>query len=228
MWFSALSCRRFVVSPAACHRLGPRGVRPPFPFHFELRLFLFLFTFSRLLGTSPAGCVLACPGCPFLRCFGGRVVMVGWVSPGRAGWSSGVLLWGPVGVAFGVAWLVGLPAFCRVGARLCGWVTISCPPLFFSLSAGACSWFGGGPCPPVFFFFCGGGLPVPPSASLGWCTHWSAFGVAYQLLLVLHLAGPCPGPTGYVRASPGGLPCRVRFWLCRLGGCASRFREVLG
>ena len=75
--------------------------------------------------------------------------------------------------------------------------------------------------PPPFF---SGGvvclfLPLP---SLGWCTQWSAFGVANRVAV-----GAC-GRMGYVHAWPGGLSCRIRFWLCRLGGCARRFREALG
>ena len=36
------------------------------------------------------------------------------------------------------------------------------------------------------------------------------------------------GRVSYVNAWPGGPACRLRFWLCRLGGCAGRFRESLG
>ena len=87
------------------------------------------------------------------------------------------------------------------------------------------------PSPPLFSFL-GGGLPVPPSAFPG---------LAHALARIqcglpgccwrLRSAWPCPGPTGrvgYVHVWLGGLSCRVRSWLCRLGGCARRLRVALG
>ena len=107
----------------------------------------------------------------------------GSVSPGRAGWSSGVLSGGPLGVAFGVAWLGELPAYCGVGVRLRGCVTVCRPTYtFFFLFRGARvrGWVGGLPLPCfIFLFFTLGRVCLfLPLRSLGWCTHWSTFGVA--------------------------------------------------
>ena len=76
-------------------------------------------------------------------------------SPGWAGWSSGVLSGGPVGVLFGVACLLGMPASCGVVRDL----AVVCPPsfsLFPCWPAGARSWFGGGS--PLLSSFSGGGF----------------------------------------------------------------------
>ena len=133
------------------------------PHSFGLRLCL--------PATALVGCLSACPGCLFLR----WAAALGWVSPVLAGRSSGILSGGPVGAAFGTVWLEGLPASRGVGARLRGCVSVSCPPppLFFFSVLFVCF-------PP--FFFLGGGvclfLPLP---SLGWCTHWSAFGVVKRV-----------------------------------------------
>ena len=88
------------------------------------------------------------------------------------------------------------------------------------------------PPPTLFFFFLGGGLPVPPSAFPG---------LAHALARIqcglpgccwrLRSAWPCPGPmgrVGYVHVGLGAPSCRVRSWLCRLGGCARRVRVALG
>ena len=138
----------------------------PSPFVWVASMFFF-FSF-RWPAISPVGCVLACPWCPLL----GRAAVLGWLSPGLAGWSPGVLLGGPVGVAFVVAWLGGLPASCGVGTRPLGCDTVSCPPSLFS--DGRAFVVGQGLPPSVRFvcpFFSWGGgirlfLPLP---SLGWC-----------------------------------------------------------
>ena len=89
------------------------------------------------------------------------------------------------------------------------------------------------PCPlPPLFFFWGGGLPVPPSAFRG---------LAHALARIqcgspgccwrLRSAWPGSGPVGrvaYVHVRLGASSCRVRSWLCRLGGCARRLRVALG
>ena len=121
-----------------------------------------------------------------------------------------------MGVAFGVAWLEGLPASCGVGARLRGCATVSRPPPRFFAGGHAFVVRRGFPAFRVFWFFCGGGnclfLPLP---SPGWCTHWSAFVGANRVTVGAWIGcGPCPGPMGrlgYVHAGPGGLSCRVRF-----------------
>ena len=201
---------------------------PPSPFFWVASISFFF----RWPATSPVGCVPACTGCPFLW----WAAALGWVSPGLAGWSSGVLLGGPVGVAFGVALLGGLPASCGVGARPLGCVSVPCPLFYFFFGGRAFVVGRGFPafCPVYLFLFFGGGggfacsfLCLPCAAApTGRLSLWLT-----GLLLVLRLAGPCPGPmgrVGYVHAWPGGLSCRVRFWPCRLGGCARQFREALG
>ena len=152
-------------------------------------------------------------------CFFFRVV-------GGGGWFSGLSRLGfVVSDAACPAWVPSPVPF--------GWGV--CPPLVVWLGGFRAVCLSHAPRPfffvPLTFFFWGGGLPVPPSAFPGlvhalvgircgepgccWC--WP-------------LAGPCPGPMGRVRcvhAWPGGLSCRVRFWLCRLGGCVRRFRGAL-
>ena len=107
-------------------------------------------------------------------------------------------------------------------------MTVPCPPL---LLVGAFVVGLGFPPFRFFCFFYGGGLPVPPSA-FPWLVHWSAFEVANRVAVAAAVGcGPCPGPmgqVGYVKNWPGGMSCRVRFWLCWLGGCASWSRETLG
>ena len=81
--------------------------------------------------------------------------------------------------------------------------------------------------PPPCFCLGVGGLPVPPSAFPG---------LAHALVGIqcgvpgccwwLRFARPCQGPmrrVGYVHIGLGAPSCRVRFWLCRLGGCAGGF-----
>ena len=193
--------------------LGLLVSAPPSSFVWAAPMFFFLPV------TSPVRCVPACPACPFLR----WAAALGWVSPCLAGRSSGVLSGGPLWVSPSL--LLGW-GFARlfwtgcVASRLC--VCLLPPPPFFSSVLFVC----------FLFFFFGGGVPVPPSA----------FAELVHALVAIRcgspgccwcfcLAGPCPcprGPAGYVHAWPGGLSYRVRFWLCRLGGSARRFLEVLG
>ena len=106
-------------------------------------------------------------------------------------------------------------------------------------SGGVGGQFGGGglfsclfPLPPPFFFFRGGGLPVPPSAFPGLahalaCIQCCLPGCCFQLRSVWPRSGPM-GRVGYVHGGLGAPSCRVRSWLCRLGGCARRLLVVLG
>ena len=99
-------------------------------------------------------------------------------------------------------------------------------------SGGVGGWFGGCglfwrlfPLPPPFFWG-GGGLPVPPSAFAGLVHALACFqcclpGCCFQLRSVWPRAGPM-GRVGYVHGGLGAPSCRVRSWLCRLGGCARR------
>ena len=86
--------------------------------------------------------------------------------------------------------------------------------------------------PPPLFFFWGGGLPVPPSG-LPWLAHALARiqcclpGCCWRLRSVWPCSGPM-GRVGYVHVGLGAPSCRVRSWLCWLGGCARRLRVALG
>ena len=151
----------------------------------------------------------------------------GWVSSGWSGLPPGVLSTAPwvsplvvpgrgslasVELVRGFAVVQWSPpfSFFPVGRWVCarGWVGL--PPFRVCFSFG---FFSRGVC--LF-------LPVP---SLGWCTHWSANGVAnWPPLALVGGRGPCPGPVGgvgYAHAWVGGLSCGVRLWFCQLGGCAS-------
>ena len=134
----------------------------------------------------------------------------GLVLPVLAGWSPcasfGVLSSVPSG------WGVSPPLVVLAG----GLVAVGC--------------FRTPPPPPPFFW--GGGLPVPPSAFPG---------LAHALARIqcglpgccrrLRSVWPCSGPmgrVGYVHVGLGAPSCRIRSWLCRLGGCARRLHVALG
>ena len=203
-------------------------------------LFGFFISFCvrvRLAGRLPSfwqGCAPACPECllirPFRRLCGcdGPLFLAGRLRAGRGGpsvsyrrvtWVSPLVLPG-----CGVAHLGG------VGAQLRGCATG--PPAFLlSLwPAGVRSWVGG--LSPLPYFFGGGVSLFLPLPSLGWCTHWSANGVPNWVAVgVVNSRGPCPGSVRrvhYIQAWAGGPSCSFRLWFCRLGGCASRFRGVMG
>ena len=84
--------------------------------------------------------------------------------------------------------------------------------------------------PPLSFFR--GGLPVPPFAFPG--LGHALVGILCGFPVCcwwLRFARPCPGPmgrVGYVHVGLGAPSCRVRFWLCRVGGCARRLRVAVG
>ena len=85
---------------------------------------------------------------------------------------------------------------------------------------------------PLLFFWGGGGLPVPPSAFPGLahalaCIQCCLPGCCLQLRSVWPRSGPM-GWVGFVHGGLGAPSCRVRSWLCRLGGCARRLLVVLG
>ena len=88
------------------------------------------------------------------------------------------------------------------------------------------------PSPLLFFLGGGGGLPVPPSAfprlahALA-CIQCCLPGCCLQLRSVWPRSGPM-GRVGYVHGGLSAPSCRVRSWLCRLGGCARRMLVVLG
>ena len=133
-WFSALSCRGFVVSVACCPGLGSRGLRPPFP--------------------SRSGCAFVFSFCPSLPQRG-----VCWCVWGVL--SSGGLL---LSVASRRFWLGGPPVFLRgapwvLSSVPSGWGV--CPPLvvwvggFVAVGVSRAHppffWGGGLPVPPSAF-----------------------------------------------------------------------------
>ena len=86
--------------------------------------------------------------------------------------------------------------------------------------------------PPLFSFSFGGG-----SACSSLCLPWLAHaltriqcclpGCCWQLRSVWPGSGPM-GRVGYVHGGLGAPSCRVRSWLCRLGGCIRRLLVSLG
>ena len=185
------------------------------------------FVFISFLGVPVPGLVVPVPPSPFFRagllalslffpaCFSvpfpGGLLFLAWCC---RFWVGGppVFLWGSC-----LRCLLGggLAASGGVGGRFggCG--------LFSRLF----------PLPPPFFFS-GGGLPVPPSAVPGLvhalaCIQCCLPGSCFQLRSVWPRPGPM-GRVGYVHGGLGAPSCRVRSWLCRLGGCARRLLVVLG
>ena len=88
------------------------------------------------------------------------------------------------------------------------------------------------PPPPPVFFFRGGGLPVSPFAFPGLAHALARIqcglpGCCWRLRSAWQCSGPM-GRVGYAHVGLSAPSCRVRFWLCRLGGCARRLRVALG
>ena len=134
-----------------------------------------------------------------------------------------------LGVA-GFGWVVPL---CLCGGPVFGafWGGIWPPVVVLAGGLAAVGCFRAcSPSPLPFCFFWGGGLPVPPSA-FPWLAHALACmqcclpGCCLQLRSVWPRSGPM-GRVGYVHGRLGAPSCRVRSWLCRLGGCARRLLVV--
>ena len=225
---------RFRCAVWACV-LGPGlGCAPPFLAGFSGCVFCAFFFFAlwcRLLGVPVPGLVVPVPPSPFFRAgllalfffvvcvcmfrcpFSRWAAVPGLVLPVLARWSPcaslGVMSSVPSG---GGVWP---PLVVLAG----GLVAVGCfraPP----------------PPPSVFFFFRGGGLPVPPSAFPGLAHALARIqcclpGCCWRLRSVWPCSGPM-GRVGYVHVGLGAPSCRVRSWLCRLGGCARRLRVALG
>ena len=168
------------------------------PLSFGLGCWLFFFFFGVCLHVSVSLFPVGC--CSWLGVAG-----FGWVVPP-------CVFGGPV---FGAFWGgVWLPLVVLAG----GLVAVSC--------------FRAPPPSPLCFVFFGGGLPVPPSAFPVCRTHWPAIqcclpGCCWRLRSVWLCSGPM-GRVGYVHGGLGAPSCRVRSWLCRLGGCARRLLVALG
>ena len=195
--------------------LGCRGV------FFALWFFLFFFFFF-------PGFVVPVPPSPFFRAglvalffffFSFSVslfpvVRCYWLGVAGFGWVVPLCLCG--GPFFRCLLGGGLAVCGGVGGRFGGCGLFSC--LF--------------PLPPPPLFWGGGGLPVPPSAFPGLahalaCIQCCLPGCCLQWRSVWPRSGPM-GRVGFVHGGLGAPSCRVRSWLCRLGGCARRLLVVLG
>ena len=181
---------------------------PPSPFVWVASIFLFCPSFLRsgvclrVLGVLSSGGPLLSAGCLRVWQGGPPVFLQGVpsVSPlVLPGWGICLRL---------VEWLRGFRAVC-----------LSLAPPFFRRARSR----GSGDVSPPFCAVC---LFPPPffsrggSACSSLCLPWTGGRTGRHLvwltglLLVQHLAGPCPGPMGrvaYVHAWPGGLFCQVRF-----------------
>ena len=187
-WFSALSCCDFVVSAAACPGLGSLGLRPPFPFRLGCAHF---FYFARHFSSGVCAGVSGVSS-PLV----GRCSWLGVAGLGRAvlrcsfGGPHGCRLKCCLDEVFARLFWTGCAA-----SRLC--VCLLPPPPFFYL----CCLF-------VSLFFLWGEsclfLPLPP---LGWCKHWSAFGVANRVAVgACAWLGRAPAPRS------GGSCTRLAWW----------------
>ena len=202
--FFALFCFLVWLCGVGCWVSLSRAVWPlsPHPLSFGLGCWLFFFSFL-----VRCVCMFRCP-------FSWWAAVPGLLLPVLAGWSPcaplGILSLVPSG------WGVWPPLVVLAG----GLVAVGCfrpPP----------------PSPPCFFLSFGGcGLPVPPSAFPRLAHALARIqcglpGCCWLLRSVWLCSGPT-GRVGYVHVGLGAPSCRVRSWLCRLGGCARRLCVALG
>ena len=126
---------------------------------------------------------------------------------------------------------------------LAGWSPCASSGVLSSVPSGWGVWpplvvFGGRglfsrpPPSPLFFLFGGGDLPVPPPAFPRLAhalvrIQCGLPGFCWRLRSVWPSSGPI-SRVGYVHVRLGAPSCRVRSWLCRLGGCARRLCVALG
>ena len=138
---------------------------------------------------------------------GGPLLPV-WCCWCLAGWYSG-----PLGVSSSVpsGWGYWLPFVAWLGGLVAVGLSLAPPPAFLSG---------------------GGGLPVPFSAFPGLVHALVGIRCCFpRCRSCLRFARSCSSPmgrVGYVHVGLGSLSWWVRFWLCRLGGCARRLSEALG
>ena len=208
LWFSALSCRGFVVSAAACPGFGSLGLRPPSPIVWAAPLSFFFLFFFFARHFSSRVCVgpfriSSPPGgrCPRLDVAGfGRAVL-------RCSFG------GPRGCRFRCCLAGGLACLLWSGCAA-SWLCVCLlpPPFFFAVC--------------LFPFFSGGVCLFLPLPFLGWCTHWSAFGVANRVAVcACAWLGRSPVAwVGWVMYTLGLVAFPVRLG----SGCARCFREVQG
>ena len=176
-------------SPSPASICGPLALRPRSPFRLGFSS-PFFFLCVCVAGGTPLirwgvrrrvrGVLSSGPSAAMWSCWDDAF---GCTSPGWAAQSPGVPSGGPVGVAFGVAWLGRLPASCELGGRLRG--CVSAPPVFLSSRwpAGARLWLGLGS--PFCFPFC-----LFAGASTGRHSVW----LTASLLVLLVAAARAPAP----------------------------------
>ena len=199
--FFCISCFGFVAFVAGCPCPGPCGPCPPIPFLSGWVAGSFFFF-------QPGVC-LRFLGVPL---FGGPLFLA---------WCCRFLLGGPPVPLWGSC------LWCLLGERF--------GRLLWCWQAGWWLWAVLSPLPPLrplVFFSGGGGLRVPPSAFPGLAhalvrIQCGLLGCCWRLRSAWLRPGPM-GRVGYVHVGLGAPSCRVRSWLCRLGGCARRLCGALG
>ena len=191
--------------------------------------FFFLALCCRLLGVPVPGLVVPVPPSLFFRAwllalffFRGACLHVSvslfpvdrcsWLGVAGFGWVVPLCLFG--GPVFGAFSVGGLTASGGVGGQF-----------------GGCGLFSRPPLPPLFSLL-GRALLVTPSAFSGLAHALARIqcglpGCCWWLRSVWPCSGPM-GRVGYVHVGLGAPSCRVRSWLCRLGGCARRLCVALG
>ena len=138
-----------------------------------------------------------------------------WLGVAGFGWVVPLCLFG--GPVFGAFWVGGLAASFGVGGRF-----------------GACGLFSRPP--PLWFFFLGGGLPVPPSAFPGLAHALAAFSVVFRAavggcVLLGRVRAPWVGWAMYTLGSaplPAGLGPGSAGWAAAPGGCMWLWVRGLG
>ena len=217
------ACRARVTAVPSPSWLGCRGV-------FFVLFFFFLFFFF-LLGLPVPGLVVPVPPSPFFRpgllalfFFRGVCLHVSvslfpvgrcsWLGVAGFGWVVPPCLFG--GPVFGALWGGGFGRLWWCWRAVWWLWAVLAPP----------------PPPPSVGFFLGGGAACS-SLCLPWLAHALARiqcclpGCCWRLRSVWPCSGPM-GRVGYVHGGLGAPSCRVRSWLCWLGGCARRLLVALG
>ena len=224
---------RFRCAVWACV-LGPGlGCAPPFLAGLSGCVFCAFFFFCFVV--SVAGCprlgpCAPCPPIPFLSGWAAGSFFFSWCVSACFG---DPFPGGPLFLAWCCPFWLGRPPVPLRGSCLRCVLGGGFGRLWWCWRAGR--WlsavFAPPPLPPLFFFW-GGGLPVPPSAFPGLAHALARIqcgipGCCWRVRSVWPFPGPM-GRVGYVHVGLGAPSCRVRSWLCRLGGCARWLRAALG